>query len=148
MRLELAVGSLAAVPWGALQSEGFTIGKTSCSRGSTAIRFRAVRPAALARAETFGKLAVLGAGDLLAGKLEDANARWMPPRARKRAVEEAARLLGQNPEAADEVSNAKKTLGEAREKMERWNGIPAKKKTKLGTVIGIGRELLALFGDD
>jgi hypothetical protein len=67
MRLELAVGSLATVPWGALEAEGFAAGRTSCSRGGTTIRFRAVRPAVLARAETFGKLAVLGASDLLAG---------------------------------------------------------------------------------
>jgi hypothetical protein len=49
-------------------------------------------------------------GDLLAGKLEDANARWMPPHARRLAVGEAERLLEQNPWAADEVSNAKKAL--------------------------------------
>jgi len=67
MRLELAVGRLAVAPWGALEAEGFAAGRTSCSRGGTTIRFRAVRPAVLARAETFGKLAVLGASDLLAG---------------------------------------------------------------------------------
>jgi len=145
MRLEMAVGSLATVPWGALQSEGFVVGKTSCSRQGTSIRFRAVRPAALARAEVFGKLAVLGAGDLLAGKLEDANAHWMPPHARRLAVGEAERLLGQNPGAADEVPNAKKAMGEAREKMTKWKGIPRPKSTTMGLVIGIGKELMALF---
>jgi len=69
-----------------LQAEGYAVGATSCSRLGTTIRFRAVKPAALARAETFGKLSVLGASDLLAGKLSDANAQWMLPRARKRAV--------------------------------------------------------------
>jgi hypothetical protein len=148
MRLELAVGSLAAVPWGVLQAEGFRVGRTSCSRQGASIRFRAVRPAALARAETFGKLAVLGATDLLAGKLADANAHWMPPHARRRAVDEAGRLLGQNPEAAADVEGAKRMLDEAREKLAKWKGIPAaRRRTTMEAVIGIGRELLALFQD-
>ena len=145
MRLELSVGSLAAVPWGALQAEGFTVGRTSCSRQGASIRFRAVRPAALARAETFGKLAVLGASDLLSGKLADANARWMPPHARGRAVDEAERLLEQNPVAADDV-DAKRTLKEAREKLAKWKGVPMEKKTtKLQSLIGVAKELFALF---
>ena len=143
MRLELAVGGLGKVPWGALQAEGFTIGKTSCSRSGTAIRFRVVRPAALARAETFGKLAVLGASDLLSGKLADANARWMPPHARGRAVDEAERLLEQNPVAADDV-DAKRTLKEAREKLAKWKGVPM--TTKLQSLIGVAKELFTLFG--
>ena len=145
MRLELAVASLETLPWGVLKAEGFKTGRTTCSRQGTSIRFRAVRPAALARAETFGKLA--GASDLLSGKLADANARWMPPHARGRAIDEAVRLLEQNPEAADEVANAKKTLREAREKLMKWKGIPMEKKTtKLQSLIGVAKELFALFG--
>jgi hypothetical protein len=147
MRLELAVGSLSAVPWGALQAEGFAVGRTSCSRQGASIRFRAVRPAALARAETFGKLAVLGASDLLAGKLADANAHWMPPQARRRAVDEAARLVRENTEAADDVAGAIETLREAREKMTKWKGIPMEKKTtRLQSLVGVAKELFALFG--
>jgi hypothetical protein len=145
MRLELAVGSLEGVPWGILKSEGFTVGKTTCSRQGTKIRFRAVRPVALARAETFGRLSVLGASDLLAGKLEDAAADWMPPGARRMAVVEAERLLAQNPEAADDVPKAKKTLDEAREKLRERKEEPMK-KTKLQTMIGIAKELMSLFG--
>ena len=87
-----------------------------------------MRPAALARAE-----------------MSDVNAHWMPPHARRRTVGEAERLLEQNPGAADEVSSATKTAGEAREKMTKWKGIPRPKSTTMDLVIGIGKELMALF---
>jgi hypothetical protein len=146
MRLELAVVSLENIPRAALQAEGFAVGKTTCSRQGIKIRFREVRPAALARAETFGRLSVLGASDLIRGKLEDANADWMPPEARRRAVVEAERLLEQNPGAADDVSNVKKQLEEAREELTKWKVIPTRQRTKLETVIEIAKELMALFG--
>jgi hypothetical protein len=144
MRLELAVASLETLPWGELKAEGFGTGRTTCSRQGIKIRFREVRPAALARAETFGRLSVLGASDLIRGKLEDANAEWMPPEARRRAVVEAERLLEQNPQAADDVSGAKGQLDEAREKLTRAREIPMQ-KTKLETLIGIAKELMTLF---
>ncbi len=40
MRLEMAVGGLRKVPWGALQAEGYILGRTSCARLGTTIRFR------------------------------------------------------------------------------------------------------------
>jgi hypothetical protein len=36
-------------------------------------------------------------------------------------------------------------MGEAREKMTKWKGIPRPKSTTMGLVIGIGKELMALF---
>ena len=45
------------------------------------------------------------------------------------------------------MADTKKTLREAREKMAKWKGIPMEKKTtKLQSLIGVAKELFALFG--
>jgi hypothetical protein len=49
------------------------------------------------------------------------------------------------PGAAADVEGAKRTLDEAQEKMAKWKGISRRKSTTMGLVIGIGKELMALF---
>jgi hypothetical protein len=85
--LEFAV---VAIPAAELAAAGFVVQGELATREGVKVRLRVVRPAVLARAERFGKLAVLGAADLLRGKIEDACAPGVLPAIRAGRIEPRA----------------------------------------------------------
>jgi len=109
LRLELAV---ERVPTDALKAEGFTVQGDDCERQGVWIRLRVVKPAVLDRVDRFGKLALLGAADVLRNKIADACLPGMLITARAAKIAEAARLSLAMPDAAEEV-DAKLLLSRA-----------------------------------
>jgi hypothetical protein len=91
--------AMVAIPVAELAAEGFTVQGETATRQGIKIRLRVVRPAVLARAERFGKLAVLGAADLLRNKIEDACAPGVLPAVRTSKIAEAERLSRELPDA-------------------------------------------------
>jgi len=146
LRLELA---LERVPTDALKAEGFTVQGDDCERQGVWIRLRVVKPAVLDRTDRFGKLALLGAADVLRNKIADACLPGMLVTARAAKIAEAARLSLAMPDAAEEV-DAKLLLSRATKAND--NGVtdprvadpsrPGSKTTPAGKGQGEGKDAL------
>jgi hypothetical protein len=152
VELEIAVASWASVPVAELEANGFEMRLDRCSLAGSTVRFREVRPAALARAERFGLLPVLGAADALKGKLDDACADWTPAESRAGLIAELEGLLARFSDAFDDVENARGRLVLARRKSETETKAEAKKEipmttnpTNLDKAVTIAKALLSLF---
>jgi hypothetical protein len=151
IQIEIGIRSWGEIPLAKLEEAGFDVRLDRCTLAGAVVRFREVRPLALARAETFGQLRVLGAADVTRGMLDDACSGWAMAERRRELVAELEGLLAHFPDAFEDVDNAKRRLALAQEKVKAENHmkkeIPmqTKKPSGLDKVVTVAKAVLKLL---
>jgi hypothetical protein len=151
-RVEIAVAGLDQLPRAQLEAAGLEVWLEHCRAGKTVIFFRATRPAALARAERFGRLPVLGTADVLSDLLGDACDEGTPAARRRELATQLEHLWLVDHKIFADVENAGERLARVREQsfrieptIEKEEPMRAEKTSTLDKLATIAKAVIKLM---